>query len=799
MNDIEIILGVKGLPKYQADMGKAAQSTNSATTSITNGLKSVAASFGLAFGGAAIAGFLKNSAQAAIKFETLNTQFSVFLGSSEKATKVLADLNKFSIETPFTPDQVNAAGRSLLAFGFTTEKLMPTLRMVGDVSAAVGKDFNELATIYGKARTAGTLFAEDINQLTEAGIPIIEELAKVMGVSADQVKKLGSQGKIHFAELEKAFANMTSTGGRFSGMMDKMSQSTEGLLSTIEGKLQDEMRAIGQAMLPTIRTIAEGFEPAFAAAKSAVEFLIVPIGELLDALGGIFEALGFASEGGNVFVDVVSFLATTTKIALLPLRLYIKAITAIVDAFSWAIKGISGFISKSPILEGAVKVLLGPFTILGKAIGFVTDMLGSSESAAEQAAASYNHFIGTLATSVQMLGGTAAQATEFAKGLKAADFAGLNMAERLDLLKFKFGIFLDEQKKATEVLEPVGTSIKGLKDHLSTLQDQFEKSTSSVERSRLRIEMNALEQQIKALTGGGKAGPKEGSIAFLEQKLSDLQKKFKETDSELNRIAFGKAIEGYQFMLMKFNNEVERMQGLSFLPELPKANEVDGLAASWEKFVNIDATKGMRSADFLAPLLGKDGQNQLTEGLGETTSKFQQFANTVGAIFHDLRGTIKTTFVDAAATIAEGIGNAIATGGSALDVFKAVLKDLLVQVPKLAGMALLNFAATVPGPQSLPIAVAGLALIGLSGLLSGLLKGKEGKSNSIASDIPAPAVQRTQNNSLNAFGASINNDIGQQVADALDGRRMQLVLSDGKQLDAYVKDANKRNNEREGK
>ena len=43
----------------------------------------------------------------------------------------------------------------MIAFGFTTEQLIPTLKMVGDVSAAVGKDFNELAVIYGKARTAG--------------------------------------------------------------------------------------------------------------------------------------------------------------------------------------------------------------------------------------------------------------------------------------------------------------------------------------------------------------------------------------------------------------------------------------------------------------------------------------------------------------------------------------------------------------------------------------------------------------------------------------------------------------------
>jgi tape measure domain-containing protein len=228
--------------KEMTDLGHASANAGQQMGGMSNaisGLGGMLASAGLAIGAAEILNLGKSAIQSAINYETLSVQFEVFLGSAEKATEVLAALNKFSIETPFTPDQVNASGRALLAFGFTTEQLIPTLKMVGDVSAAVGKDFNELAVIYGKARTAGTLYAEDINQLTEAGIPIMDELAKVLGVQADQVKKLGSEGKISFATLETAFGNMTGEGGRFNGMMDKMSQSTAGLLSTIEGKLQD--------------------------------------------------------------------------------------------------------------------------------------------------------------------------------------------------------------------------------------------------------------------------------------------------------------------------------------------------------------------------------------------------------------------------------------------------------------------------------------------------------------------------------------------------------------------------------
>lgn len=206
---------------------------------------------------------IKQSVELAAKYETLRTSFTTFLGSAAKADEVLGQLNQFSTATPFTPDQVNEAGKALLAFGFTSEQLVPTLKQIGDVSAATGKDFNELALIYGKARTAGTLYAEDINQLTEAGIPIIAEFAKQLGVSEGQVKKLASEGKIGFAELEKAFRNMTSEGGRFFGLTEAQSKTLSGRISTLQGDFDNLRRAIGEKLAPAVGGLVNFFSKLF--------------------------------------------------------------------------------------------------------------------------------------------------------------------------------------------------------------------------------------------------------------------------------------------------------------------------------------------------------------------------------------------------------------------------------------------------------------------------------------------------------------------------------------------------------
>ncbi len=114
----------------------------------------------------------KAAINSAVEYEQLSVSLGVLLGDASKVPAVLGEWKKFSDATPFEPEQVNKAGKALLAFGFESEALVPLMTKIGDVAAGTGKDFNELAVIYGKARVAGTLMSEDINQLTEAGIEV---------------------------------------------------------------------------------------------------------------------------------------------------------------------------------------------------------------------------------------------------------------------------------------------------------------------------------------------------------------------------------------------------------------------------------------------------------------------------------------------------------------------------------------------------------------------------------------------------------------------------------------------------
>ena len=179
--------------------------------------------------------------------EQAGVAFEVMLGSAEKAKNLMGELQEFAEKTPFEFPEIRQSAQSLLAFGVEAENIVPTLTNIGDVASGVGMSVTELAEIYGKAKVQGRLFAEDINQLTGRGIPIIGELAKQFGVAESKVKEMVEEGKVGFPDLEKAFQNLSGEGGRFNDMMVRQSD-------TLAGKFSSLKDIISQTVTPIIKT-----------------------------------------------------------------------------------------------------------------------------------------------------------------------------------------------------------------------------------------------------------------------------------------------------------------------------------------------------------------------------------------------------------------------------------------------------------------------------------------------------------------------------------------------------------------
>ena len=215
----------------------------------------------------ALAGFVSLRAAGSIiklaaDFEQLSVSMEVMLKSAPKAQALLSDIKAFAAATPFELTELANSSKMLLAFGIESEKIIPTLGRLGDIAAGLNIPLGELAELYGKARVQGRLFAQDVNQLTGRGIPVIQQFAKQFGVAESDVRKLVETGKIGFKNLEEAFVSMTSQGGQFFGLMEKQSTTLAGRISTLKDAFAELGRTIGGVVAPALTKLAENLTTA---------------------------------------------------------------------------------------------------------------------------------------------------------------------------------------------------------------------------------------------------------------------------------------------------------------------------------------------------------------------------------------------------------------------------------------------------------------------------------------------------------------------------------------------------------
>lgn len=353
-------------------LNKGLSSAASSISSFGSSMLSMASGVGLATAGlfGLNKGFdaVSSAVQGAAEMEQAEIAFGVLFKSVDTAKAVLGDLSTFAADTPFELPELTNAARSLAAFGTEASDIVPTMRMIGDVASGIGQPIGEIAELYGKAKVQGRLFGEDINQLTGRGIPIIGELAKQFGVSEDKVKGLVEEGKIGFPQLEKAFSNMTSTGGMFEGMMDKQSKSLAGIWSTLQDNIGSTLREIATDILAAfdVKSLLTKFIGFTGMIKDGIKS-VTPV---IVSIAGVFSAYwGVAFAGVNALFGGLSKNSSLT-------------FTGIINAVTSAGETMKGFYEAiTPIAAAAGTTLAAYWTLIANgamvAFNYVTTTLSS--------------------------------------------------------------------------------------------------------------------------------------------------------------------------------------------------------------------------------------------------------------------------------------------------------------------------------------------------------------------------------------------------------------------------------------
>ena len=167
------------------------------------------------------------------QFEQAQIAFETMLGSAERGQAFLEDMWQFAKATPFSYEGVQESAKQLLAYGFTAEKIPDILWSIGDAAAGLGggaQTIDRISRALGQMQAKQKVSAEEMRQLTEAGIPAWQILADAIGTTIPNAMKLAEQGAI---PASRAIDGLISgIGKRYEGLMDQQSRSLVGLMST---------------------------------------------------------------------------------------------------------------------------------------------------------------------------------------------------------------------------------------------------------------------------------------------------------------------------------------------------------------------------------------------------------------------------------------------------------------------------------------------------------------------------------------------------------------------------------------
>ena len=237
-----VLKAFRGVQDGVSQTARAVEQQGQSIENVFNRIKSVAS---MAFAGFTAKEIISTLGTVRGEFQQFEIAFETMLGSGQKAKGMISDLANLAATTPFDMKGVVNGAKQLLAYGFAANEITDTMRRLGDVSAGLGLNLQDLTWLYGTTMVQGRLFTRDLMQFTGRGIPLTEELAKQFGVTKDKVSELVTAGKVGFPEVKKAIESLTNEGGKFGGLMEKQSHSITGQISNIQDTIEMAINDLG--------------------------------------------------------------------------------------------------------------------------------------------------------------------------------------------------------------------------------------------------------------------------------------------------------------------------------------------------------------------------------------------------------------------------------------------------------------------------------------------------------------------------------------------------------------------------
>lgn len=215
------------------------------------------------------------------QFQQLEISFNTMLGSEQKAGALMDELIQTAAHTPFDLSSVTSGAKQLLAYGTEAKDVNKTLVQLGDIASGLNIPLGDLVYLYGTTVSQGKMFTMDLRQFMGRGVPLAEELGKILHQNTTEVQESVSKGKVTSDIFKEAIANMTQAGGRFGGLMEQQSKTLEGQWSNIGDSIQQMFNEIGKKS-----------EGVFSSGLSIISAMVENWQEVIKVIGVAIVAVG---------------------------------------------------------------------------------------------------------------------------------------------------------------------------------------------------------------------------------------------------------------------------------------------------------------------------------------------------------------------------------------------------------------------------------------------------------------------------------------------------------------------------
>jgi len=348
---VETAKVVSGFRDIQNAVHQTAKMVEKDGNSIDDVISNIQNSMNIAIGGWSIGKFVNQMMQVRGQFQQTEMAFKTMLQSEEKADALMKQLIRTAAVTPFGVEDVTEGAKQLLAFNVAAEDVNKTLIGLGDVAAGMGLNLKDLVMLYGTTIAKGKMDTMDLYQFLNRGIPIADEIAKVMGLDVTnaikEVQKQIKAGKVTSDIFIQAMQSMTAEGSKFGGLMEAQSKTITGQISNIEDAIEQMFNDLGKSQegvintgLGVVSTLVENWETVgkvlmtVVAAYGAYKAAVITMIALEKARIAIGSAQAFLSLARSISSAKDAMLLFNMATSANPLGLLLGTVAAGITLFS---------------------------------------------------------------------------------------------------------------------------------------------------------------------------------------------------------------------------------------------------------------------------------------------------------------------------------------------------------------------------------------------------------------------------------------------------------------------------------